>query len=76
MTDLLIRDLDPETHAELRGRAAAEGLSLQAYVTRLLRGHTERPSMTAWLARLDELVAVETPTGGAAAVAAARDELP
>lgn len=55
MSDLLIRDLDPAVHQELRRRAAEDGMSVQAYVSRLLGRHTAQPSLRQWLRRLEEL---------------------
>jgi plasmid stability protein len=72
MADLLIRNVDVQTHDELKRRAAAEGLSVQQYVARVLRAHTSRPSIPEWLRRLDELPPVDTDVSGADAVAAAR----
>lgn len=54
MSDLLIRDLAPEVHRELRRRADEEGMSLQAYVSRLLGQHAARPSMREWLRRIEQ----------------------
>lgn len=72
MADLLIRNVDATTHDELKRRAAAEGLSVQQYVARVLAAHTSRPSLHEWLRRLDELAPVDTNVSGADAVAAAR----
>jgi plasmid stability protein len=55
MSDLLIRDLDPDVHRELKRRADEEGMSLQAYVSRLLSRHVARPSMREWLRRIEQL---------------------
>ena len=74
MVDLLIRNVDAQTHEELKQRAAAEGLSVQQYVARVLTAHTSRPSMQEWLRRLDELPPIDTNVSGADAVAAARAE--
>lgn len=74
MADLLIRNVDAQTHDELKQRAAAEGLSVQQYVVRVLTAHTSRPSMQEWLRRLDELAPADTNASGADAVAAARAE--
>ena len=74
MTDLLIRNVDGQTHAELKRRAVAEGLSIQQYVVRVLTAHTSRPSLQEWLRRLDELAPVDTEVSGTDAVAAARAE--
>lgn len=73
--DLLIRDLPAATHGELKRRAEAEGMSLQAYVTRLLEQHTERPTIKEWLRSLDDLPR-HPELDGAEIVRAAREELP
>jgi plasmid stability protein len=75
MADLLIRDLDPDIHRELKRRAERAGQSLQGYVTGLLEAQTSRPSLEDWLAELDELTPVKG-VSGADAVRSARDELP
>lgn len=74
MADLLLRDVDRDTHRELKRRAEVQGMSLQAYVTKLLSDHVARPSMDQWLEALSRL---EPAAGsGAEAVAAARSDLP
>lgn len=50
MATLQVKHLPAELHAQLRERAAAEGLTLTDYVTRLVRRDLSRPSMTQWLA--------------------------
>lgn len=55
MADLLIRDLAPATHQELKRRASDAGMSLQAYVSDVLGRHAQLPSLDEWLAQLDEL---------------------
>jgi plasmid stability protein len=75
VVDVLIRELDEHTHAELKRRAEAAGVSMQQYIARLLSAHVQRPTQQAWLERLDTLRPVES-AEGAQAVAAARDELP
>ena len=75
MADVLIRDVDPALHAELRRRAESAGLSMQSYITRLLAEHVERPTMEEWLAQLDRLESVEE-VRGADVVAADREERP
>ncbi len=75
MPDLLIRDLDPAAHRELKRRAERAGESLQSYVARLLQAHASRPTLLDWLGLLDEFEPV-LGVSGADAVAAARDELP
>lgn len=55
MADLLIRNVPPAVHDELKRRAEASGMSVQAYVSRLLDQHAARPSVSMWLRSLDEL---------------------
>lgn len=74
MTDLLIRDLDPATHDELKRRAEEMGISVQGYVSRLLEQHAARPSLAEWLRRLDELPR-HRELSGAELIRAAREEL-
>lgn len=45
-----IRDLDDETYTVLRTRAAAENLSLAAYLRRELDRMAAGPTMAEWLA--------------------------
>lgn len=74
MTDLLIRDMDPATHKELKRRAEQAGMSLQAYVSRVLGHHAARPSLSEWLRHLDELPR-HPEISGAETIRAAREEL-
>lgn len=75
MPDLLIRDVNAETHQELQRRAEQAGMSLQAYVSDLLAQHTAHPSVSDWLENLGELPR-HAELSGADAVQAARDEVP
>lgn len=75
MGDLLIRDLPPDMHSELKRRAEQAGMSLQSYVTRMLAESTSRPTVEDWLAGLDDLPR-HAGISGAQAVREARDELP
>lgn len=52
MANLQVKDLPDELHEALRQRAAEEGTTLSALVTRLLRRELALPSTAAWL---DEL---------------------
>jgi antitoxin FitA len=52
MATLQVKDLPDDLHAALRRRAAEEGTTLSALVTRLLRRELALPSTAAWL---DEL---------------------
>lgn len=74
MGDLLIRDLPASTHDELKRRARAAGMSLQAYVTQLLERSTATPTLAEWLERLDELPR-HREVSGAETIRAVRDEL-
>jgi hypothetical protein len=75
MPDMLIRDVPKKTHTVLKRRAKGAGMSVQAYVLRLLEEHTERMTLDEWfdavakLRKFDDWV-------GAEAVRAAREELP
>ena len=43
MATIYVRDVPAGTHDELRRQAAAEGLSLQRYLLRMLKARAERP---------------------------------
>lgn len=75
MTDLLIRDVKPDTHKELQRRATQAGVSVQAYVSRLLDEHAAQPSLHDWLEHTGDL-ARHPQLSGADLLSAARDELP
>jgi hypothetical protein len=75
MGDVLIRDLPPGIHAELKRRAAHAGMSLQAYITHVLERDTATPGLDEWLKRLDELPR-HRDLSGAEVIQAVRDELP
>lgn len=63
--DILIRDLPDELHAELGRRAAANDMSLRAYLHEVLSEHVAVPSMDEWLQRVQDLgpVQADGPTG-------------
>ncbi len=73
--DVLIRDLPDEVHAELTRRAAANDMSLRAYLREVLTEHVTVPSMRDWLDRLRQLgpAFADGPTGSEL-VAASRAE--
>ena len=75
MADLLIRDLDPAVHQELKRRADQERVSLQAYVSRVLVQHTDRPTIAQWLHGLGDLPR-HPDVSGAEAVREARTDAP
>lgn len=74
MGALLIRDLPAPTHDELKRRAQAAGMSLQAYAAQVLGQHTAAPSLEEWLRRLAELPR-HPEISGAETIGAVRDEL-
>lgn len=53
---LFVREVPEEVHAALRVRAAAEGMSVSAYVLRLLTGETSTPTVAEVFARRREPV--------------------
>ena len=53
--DVLIRGLPDEVHAELARRAAANDMSLRAYLREVLSDHVALPSMGEWLQRVRDL---------------------
>lgn len=75
MPDMLIRDVPQPTHAELKRRAAAHGVSLQAYVRRLLDEHVAQVTMREWLHTRDRLLPALPDVSGAEVIRAAREEL-
>ena len=55
MVDLLIRDVPPAVHRELKRRAEAAGMSLQRYVSEVLEQTTSTPTVADWLDGLEDL---------------------
>lgn len=53
---LYVRDVPEDVHAILRTRAAAEGMSLSAYVLRMIREETEQLTVAEVLGRRREPV--------------------
>lgn len=47
-----VKNVPEDLHDELRRRAAAEGVDLQAYLLRILRREVGRPSAEQWWAEL------------------------
>lgn len=52
MKNLLVRDVSDEVHSVLRRRAERSGMSLQAYLTRMLAEMAGQPSEDEWLERV------------------------
>ncbi len=73
--DLLIRDLSPNTHEELKRRADQAGMSLQGYVAKLLDRSASTPSLGDWLHGLDRLPR-HPDVSSAEVMRSVRDELP
>ncbi len=57
MVDILIRDIDPETHRNLRIQAAAEGITLSEAAKRTIRANASKPVQPFTLERFRELQA-------------------
>jgi plasmid stability protein len=75
MADLLVRDLPDDVHRELKRRASARRMSMQAYVARLLERHAAERGLQEWLEELDELPR-HPDVVGSEALRQAREELP
>jgi plasmid stability protein len=52
MPSVQVKNVPPAVHAELRRRAATDGISLQEYVLRLLERETKRPPLNDVLGRI------------------------
>lgn len=52
MANLQIKDLPDDLHEELRRRARMEGLTVRAYVERLIRTDQALPPRAEWFARV------------------------
>lgn len=57
MVDILIRDIDPETHRNLRIQAATEGITLSEAAKRTIRANAPKPIPPFSLERFRELQA-------------------
>ena len=68
-----IRDVDEQTYTVLRTRAAAEHLSLTAYLKRQLEAMAARPTMAEILERADRRRARGVAVSGQAIVEAVRE---
>jgi hypothetical protein len=72
--DLNVRDVPDTVHAVLTHRAAAQGMSLRAYVVALLTEHVALPTVDEWLDEIETLPAAGDEHPAADALAAERDE--
>ena len=55
MSSVQVKNVDGETHEQLRQRAAQAGVTLGEYVLELIRKDLRKPSRTEWWARLRAL---------------------
>lgn len=58
MSNVQVRNVDPELHDQLRARAAAAGVPLGEYVLELIRRDLRRPSRHDWLAHVRSLPSI------------------
>ena len=49
MSNLQVKNLEPEVHEQLRQRVANEGVTISEYVLDLIRRDLRRPSRREWL---------------------------
>jgi plasmid stability protein len=56
VANLQVKNLPDDLHDELRARAAREGRTLSELVASLLRREMALPSMSDWLAELEDVV--------------------
>ena len=68
-----LRNVPEDLHRKLKARAAAEGMSLSAYILRDVRENAERPTMPEWLEKVKKLRPIRTGESAAEAVRAIRD---
>ena len=55
MSSIQVKHVDPETHEQLRERAAEAGMTLGQYVLELIRSDLRKPSRAEWLSRVRAL---------------------
>lgn len=55
MSNVQVKNLEPEIHDQLRERAASAGLSISDYVLDLIRRDLRLPSRRQWLAEIASL---------------------
>ena len=73
MSAIQVKNLPEPMHAELRRRAAEEGMTLAEYILDVLRRDLAVPGQRQWLERLGSREPVQT-TGALGALGAARAE--
>ena len=62
MSNVQIKNVDPDLHEQLRRRATAEGASLSDYVLELIRRDLRKPTRREWLAKVRALRSIDTTT--------------
>jgi hypothetical protein len=55
MSNVQVKNVDPELHEQLRARAAAAGVPLGEYVLELIRRDLRTPSRHEWLSQVRSL---------------------
>jgi antitoxin FitA len=55
MTNIQVKNVEPELHQALRERAAAEGRSISEHLLELIRRDLRRPQRAGWLDRAQKL---------------------
>ncbi|HQZ32857.1 MAG TPA: hypothetical protein PK020_00460 [Ilumatobacteraceae bacterium] len=55
MSNLQVKNVEPEVHDQLRRRAAAAGSTISDYVLELIRKDLRRPAHSEWLAAAAQL---------------------
>lgn len=54
MSMLQVKNLPEDLHSALAERARAEGMTMSAYVTKLIRADLHRPTITQWIDEMRE----------------------
>jgi plasmid stability protein len=68
-----VRSLPEPVHRQLKGRAAAEGLSISEYVKRLIEREMKKPTWDEMVKRMRELEPVRLPVSTAELIREERD---
>lgn len=55
VSNLQVKNVEPELHEQLRGRAAAAGSTISDYVLELIRQDLRRPARSEWLTAAAQL---------------------
>jgi plasmid stability protein len=74
VSNVQVKNVDPELHEQLRARAAAAGVPLGEYVLELIRRDLRTPSRHDWLDRVRSLPSIGRDVDVAEALDEARAE--